>query len=162
MEFDSDYASEVFQMTEDLRTSNFNSLRSDVQDIKEMIRKLYKQVDNYDAKRVELQSDFENLRKANKDFSLKVKDLHDILKNPPHVRVFSETSSPNKYIERLDTRSYTYGGSGRSSRSSSIRNDRGSAYDDYDDDDYLSDENYDERTFTKSAENFEIEDTSDA
>lgn len=150
-------------MTEDLRSSSFDSLRHDVQDIKEMIRKLYKQVDNYDAKRSELQDDMERLRKANKDFSTKVKDLHDILKNPPHVRVFSETSSPHNYIERLDTRNYSYG-STRSSRSSSFRNDRGSAYDDYDDDDddYLSDQKYDERTFTKSAENFEIEDTSDA
>lgn len=157
---------------EDERTSNMDSLRHDVQDIKEMIRKLYKQIDSYDSKRVELLQDFDNLKRANKDYEMKVKDLNDIFRNPPKVRVYSETTGPHKYIDRLDTHSYSYE-STRSSRSSSPapgayrRGSKDAVFHDYDDDDddlsdVSDDQTYDDRTFTKSIDNFEIDDTSEA
>jgi len=127
-----------------------------------MIRRLYKQIDTYDAKRQELTQDFENLKRANRDYELKVKDLLDIFKNPPTVRVFSEIS-PSKYIDRLDPQGYSYG-STRSSRSSSRSGYRDAAVfdDDYDGDDLSSEGNYDDRHFTKSIDNFEMDDTSEA
>jgi len=153
----------------DEKTSNIEAIRHDIEEAKDMVRRLYKQIDSYDAKRVSLLQDFEDLKRANKVYELKVKDLLDIFRNPPQIHVYSETSSPTKYIDRLDTHGYSYSSTRGSSRSSSppptnYRESRNDVFhDDYDDDDLSSYEgNYDDRTFTKSIDNFEIDDTSEA
>ncbi|XP_031558680.1 uncharacterized protein LOC116295093 isoform X2 [Actinia tenebrosa] len=150
---------EIEETSEDRRAPNFDALRHDVEDIKETIRRLYRQLDSYDEKRLQLNEGLESLKRANKDYELKVRDLLDVFKNPPATINFSSYSS--KASNRLGSGLLQSYGSNQSSRSSSRSGTNAAVFDD----DYEEDSYYDdypnERNFTKSVENID-DDSSEA
>jgi hypothetical protein len=123
-----------------------------VNDIKDTIRRLYRQIDSYDEKRSQLSEGLEDLKRANKDYQTKVRGLLDIFKNPPPTINFSSSSKGGD--RPVSFKSYE---SNRSSRSSSRSGTNAAVFDD----DYEDDSSYDdysqERHFTKSVENIEDE-----
>ncbi|XP_032221605.1 uncharacterized protein LOC116603988 isoform X2 [Nematostella vectensis] len=118
-----------------IRKGNFPGLYEELSSIKQEIKRLYKQVDGYDDKYSSIRADLELLRRANKEYELKVRDYLDVFDKKT---TSSFVSTPRVSSTGRVAGSYrSYSGLSDDSRSSSRSGIHlaGSDYEPIDDDD---------------------------